>query len=118
MKPTSQASDAEPRFAARPAPTRFEFAAPIEVTIPLEKTHISGQITEIGRHGCFAEVENLLPMNSFVQLRVHKGGDVFETWARVVYSRAGIGVGLRFVDTAPDQRKVLEDWLAYTAKQR
>jgi PilZ domain len=78
---------------------------------PITKSHISGRIAEISQHGCFAESENLLPIDSVVQLRVHRSGDVFETWARVVHNRSGIGMGLRFIDTPLDQARLLKGWL-------
>ena len=78
---------------------------------PITKSHISGQLNEISLTGCFAEAENLLTVNSIVQLRIHNSGDIFETWARVVHSRSGIGMGLYFIDTAAKQTKLLLGWL-------
>lgn len=117
MKPTARTSDAGFRFAERRSVPRFGFVAAVELIVPLETTHISGRVTEISQHGCFAEVDDLLTINAFVQLRIHKGGHVFETWARVIYSRPGNGVGLCFIDTALDQTKALERWLAEAARQ-
>jgi hypothetical protein len=106
-----QTPDAGSRFAERRLVPRFAFVAPIEMTDPVSKSHIVGRATEISQHGCFAEAENLLPVDCIVQLRIHSGGDVFETWARVVYHRSEIGIGLHFIDASPDQKELLTSWL-------
>jgi hypothetical protein len=103
--------DAGSRFAQRRTEPRFAFIAQLEMTDPITKSHITGRVTEISQHGCFAEADNLRTVDSVVQLRVHKGGDVFETWARVAHSRSGIGMGLHFIDTSPEQAKLLGVWL-------
>jgi hypothetical protein len=52
----SQPPNAGSRFAERRSVPRFEFVAPVEITEPIKKTHISGGVTEISQRGCFAEV--------------------------------------------------------------
>ncbi|MGH2510636.1 MAG: PilZ domain-containing protein [Ktedonobacteraceae bacterium] len=88
---------------------RFAFDAPVEMTDPITKSHIAGRVTEIGQRGCFVEAENLRTVDSIVQLRIHKSGNVFETWARVVHNRSGMGC--YFIDTAPNQTEFLAGWL-------
>ncbi len=56
-------------------------------------------------------VENLLPVDSVVQLRIHSGGDVFETWEQVAHNRSGIGMGLHFIDTASNHAALIVGWL-------
>jgi hypothetical protein len=56
-------------------------------------------------------VADSLPVNSFIQLRITRDGAVFETWARVIYDRQGVGMGFLFIRTAAEQAKVLENWL-------
>jgi hypothetical protein len=107
----SQRPDAGSRFAERRSVPRFEFVAPVEITDPIKNTHIEGHVTEISQNGCFAEFSSLVTTNSIIRLRIQKGAGAFETWARVVYNRAGAGLGLLFIDTAPDQWKLLAAWL-------
>lgn len=116
IKKDDRFSDAGSRFAERRVFPRFEFDAPVELTDPVRRTHISGRVTEIGQLGCFAESESLLTVNSVVQLRIHKAEKVFETWARIVYIRLGVGMGLRFIDTAPTEMNLLVSWLNSAAR--
>ena len=108
----AKAADAGSRFSERRTAPRFAFIAPIEMTDPVTKSHVAGRVAEISQHGCFAEVENLLTVNSVLQLRIHRSGEVFETWARVVHNGSGNGMGLHFIDTAPGQTTLLAGWLA------
>lgn len=107
----SQHLDAGSRFPERRSVPRFAFIASVEMTDPVTKTRIVGRATEIGQRGCFVEAENLLTIDSIIQMRIHKSGDVFESWARVVYTRSASGMGLQFIDTAPEQAKLLTGWL-------
>ena len=109
--------DAGSRFAERRSAPRFAFITPLEMTDPITKSHSAGRVIEISQHGCFAEAENLLTVDSVVQLRIHKSGDVnvFETWARVVHSRSGIGMGIHFIDTPPEKAGLLKGWLTLAA---
>jgi hypothetical protein len=110
MKIINGTSDAGSRFAERRTTPRFRFNATMEVTDPVTKAHTSGRVTEIGQHGCFAEVENPPPVQSIVQVRIAKDKNEFKAWALVVYHRAS-GIGLHFLDTAEDQFELLTVWL-------
>jgi len=52
-----------------------------------------------------------LPEGSELHLSITKDTGVFETNARVVYNHPGMGLGILFVDTPSDQKKVLERWI-------
>jgi hypothetical protein len=107
----SQGPDAGSRFAERRSAPRFEFVAPIEIIDSITRTHISSRVTQISQNGCFAEVPSPLTDNSIIQLRIQRDEGAFETLARVIYNRPEVGLGLLFIDTAPDQLKLLAAWL-------
>jgi hypothetical protein len=106
-----QHPDAGSRYAERRAAPRFELVAPVEITEPISKTYTEGRVVDVSQHGCFAEVVSSLTKNSIVQLRIRRDEGAFETWARVVYNRPDIGLGLFFINTTPDQGKLLASWL-------
>lgn len=115
MKAENQAAKVGVSFADRQSAPRFAFAAPVQLTQPLSRTRLYGKTTEISRYGCFAEVDDLPSVNCLVELRIKNGGEEFNTWAEVIHIRSGIGVGLHFMETAPDQVKMLERWLSVLA---
>ena len=58
------------------------------------------------------DVLNPFPEGTHVQLRILRDQGIFETKARVVYCHPNSGMGLAFEEIAPDQRSLLETWLA------
>ena len=102
--------------AKRRAVRRCPFVASAEVTeLSSETRRISGRTSELGIGGCYIKTLDPFPMGTLVQLRIFREQGVFETKAEVVYShsiRLNSGMGLAFRETAPNQRSLLEDWLA------
>jgi hypothetical protein len=52
-----------------------------------------------------------------VGLQIHRDQGVFETKAKVVYCDLRFGMGLAFTEMTPDQRSLLEAWLAEIVSQ-
>lgn len=111
QNPPGQIPDAGSRFADRRTVPRFAFDAPAELLEPIERAHIFGRVTEISQKGCFAEVPDPFAAGPVVRLKITNGAEIFTTWARELYHRSGSGVGLRFIDTAPDQTKIVMAWV-------
>src|ERR1700680_43857 len=88
-----------------------------EVTEPLSGTRLSGRTSEIGLGGCYVDVLNPLPNGTLVGLRILRDQGVFETKAKVVYCDPRFGMGLAFTDMTPEQRSLLEAWLAEIVSQ-
>jgi hypothetical protein len=55
------------------------------------------------------------PVDSIVKLRLIKEKYSFDVVAKVVHSKAGMGMGLSFNDADADQIWVLEEWLGELA---
>lgn len=53
-----------------------------------------------------------LPVNSVFQLRISRDTGTFETWGRAVYAQTGLGMGVAFLKTLPEQLKIIESWIA------
>jgi hypothetical protein len=75
-------------------------------------TKLSARISELGLGGCYIDTLNPFPEETVVLLRILRDDGVFESKARVVYADGRFGMGLAFVEMAPNQRSVLEGWLA------
>lgn len=103
--------DAGARFANRRAVPRYPLIAAVEIIEPLERTTISGRTSEAGLNGCYIEMTNPLPPKTVVQLRITRGSQTFETWAQVVHTRGGVGMGMVFLQPRPEQRALLAAWL-------
>lgn len=104
--------DAGARYAERRCVPRYPFVANAELSDPISKTSATGRTTEISTRGCYIETLNPMPRNSVIKIRILREETTFETWGRVAYSQERIGMGIAFLETAEDQQKILDGWVA------
>ena len=104
--------DAGARFADRRSVLRCPLIAAVEVFEPVSRTSCQGRTTEIAAKGCYVDMMAPLPANTVFQLRIHRESGSFETWGRVAYSQKGLGMGVAFLKTQPDQEEILKEWIA------
>ncbi len=104
--------DAGARFAERRTVPRYAFVASIEIFEPITNTRIAGETSEISVKGCYMVTSSPLAINTVVQIRVQRVGITFETWGRIANVRNGIGMGLAFFQSRPEQEKVIVGWIA------
>jgi hypothetical protein len=91
---------------------RCALVASVEVTELRTGALLSARISELGIGGCYVDALNPFPEGALVSLRILRDQGVFETKAKVVYCDSRFGMGLAFIEMTPDQRSVLENWLA------
>jgi hypothetical protein len=104
--------DAGARFAERRSVPRYAFVAAVDLFEPVSRTSFQGRTTEIGTRGCYLDMMNPLPVHTVVQIRIHRETGTFETWGTVAYAQKGLGMGLVFLKTLPEQEKIVEAWIA------
>lgn len=91
---------------------RCPLVASAEVTELGAGTKLSVRTSELSLGGCYIDTLNPFPEGTLIQLRILRDNGVFETKAKVVYSDRGFGMGLAFTEMGPNQRSILEGWLA------
>src|SRR5712664_3306668 len=91
---------------------RYEFIAAAEVVAAESSARIETRVRDLSQQGCYVDTNNALPLGTVTDVRITKGAQLFEAHARVVYSRASKGMGLVFTAIEPEQRGILETWLA------
>ncbi len=91
---------------------RCALVASAEVIEPHSNTRLAARTSELAIGGCYVDALNPFPEGTEVNLRILRDHGVFETKAKVVYCHPGCGMGLAFLSIHPDQRSILEDWLA------
>lgn len=104
-------SNSNTPYAEKRTVPRFSFFADVEVTDLATEARMSGRVSEISRKGCFVDLLNPLPKETFVQLKVTRDQGSFSTKGRIIYSMDGMGMGIAFQDVPPDQLKTLDAWL-------
>ena len=90
---------------------RYPIIAEAKVADLKTETEFKARVSELSLDGCYVDFLNPLPEGSELHLYITKDTGVFETNARVVYNHPGMGLGIRFVGTPPDQKKILERWI-------
>ena len=91
--------------------TRYPFTAALEAFEPASQTRIQGRTADLSRGGCYVDTMNPFPAQTRVKMRITKDQRSFQGQATVVYSVAGMGMGLRFEPTEPRQLLALRRWL-------
>ncbi len=108
-----------PKRSGRREAVRYPFVAPAEVT---EVTHVTsgtrvrGRTTDISFTGCYVETLTPMGLGIRVHLRIQKDEEVFETFGTVRFTQTGMGMGIGFTETRPDQMRVLRAWLVRLQK--
>jgi hypothetical protein len=98
--------------AKRRSVRRCPLVASAEVTELHSGALLSARTSEMGLGGCYVDTLNPFPEGTLVGLRILRDKGVFETKAKVVYCHPRFGMGLAFTEMMPDQRSLLEAWLA------
>ena len=91
---------------------RFAFTAAALAFEPVSGTRIDARTADVSLNGCYVDTMVPFPAGSRVSLRLSSDGKSFECDARVVFSQAGMGMGLVFVRYRPEQFQVLQEWIA------
>jgi hypothetical protein len=104
--------DAGARYAERRCVPRYPYNAITDVLDPVARTSFKGRTTEISTRGCYVELANPFPKNTVFQLRIQRDAETFETWGRVAYAQEGQGMGVAFLQTAPEHEKIIAAWIA------
>jgi len=90
---------------------RYSFTGTFEATEPNSETRIHGRTADLSEGGCYADTMSPLPAGTVVKVRISKENRSFESQATVAYAVAGMGMGLRFELTDPQQVANLRRWL-------
>jgi hypothetical protein len=96
----------------RRAHPRYPFSASAEAVHLQADTRLNGRVSDLGRGGCYVDTINPFPIGADVKIRIVKDNTSFLAHAQVLYSAAGMGMGLAFTKIDPERMRVLEGWLA------
>ncbi len=94
----------------RRAHPRYPFTAGEELVDVRSGTRLIARVSDLSRGGCYADSISPFTVGTEVKLRITKDANSFAANAKVVYST--MGMGLMFTAIEPEQRWMLEKWLA------
>ena len=92
--------------------TRYNIGATAEVKqVGSLNEHVLST-RDLSAGGCFVKTAVPLRPGARIQVRIRHGGDEFTAVARVTGNVTPQGMGLEFVEVQPQDRAILEKWLA------
>lgn len=102
---------AEAKEADRRNADRQPFTAAAEVVDLGSGARFSTRTTDLSAGGCFVDTIVPFPVESKVRLTIRREKVQFEVGGTVVYSQAGLGMGIAFNELRRGQQNILEQWL-------
>jgi len=90
---------------------RYSLIAQAEIVEPGSGVRIAGRISEISSKGCYVDLLNTLPVGTIVETRVARDQGNFFSRGRIVYAQEGMGMGIAFQETTPEQQQILDSWI-------
>jgi len=91
---------------------RFPFTAEAIVTELRSQTRVAGRSSDLGSGGCYIDTMSTLPVGTGVRIQLKHEHRTFEALAIVAYAHHSLGMGLSFVTIEPNDRTLLEQWIA------
>jgi hypothetical protein len=111
-KSTLGGSRRQRKFAKERAVKRVPFVASAEVIEAGTGTKLVARTSEIGLGGCYIDALTPFGIGTAVTIKILRDQGAFQAKAKVVYSDATFGMGLKFEALEPKQRTILENWVA------
>jgi PilZ domain len=100
------------KYAKERAVRRCPFVASVEVVEASTGTKLVARTSEIGLGGCYVDALTPFGIGTAVAIKILRDQGAFHAKAKVVYSDARFGMGLKFDGLDPEQRTTLENWVA------
>jgi PilZ domain len=97
--------------AERRSHLRYPFTASVEAIEPKSGTKIHGRSTDLGLGGCYVDSLNPFAVGTVVKIRITKNDESFDAKAMVTFSQVGMGMGLSFVASEPQQSALFQRWV-------
>jgi hypothetical protein len=111
-KTTSGGARRVKKYAKERAVKRCPFVASVEVLELSTGTKLVARTSEIGLGGCYIDALTPFGIGTAVAIKIVRDQGSFHAKGRIVYADATFGMGLKFEGLDPEQRAILENWVA------
>jgi hypothetical protein len=91
---------------------RFPFIAVAEITDAASGQQLEARVAMLSLHGCFVEMQNTLPAESSVGIKIFAESEYFDGPAKIVYVCENVGMGLAFQEVSLRNGNVVREWLS------
>ena len=100
------------KYAKERAVKRVPFVASVEVLELGTGTKLVARTSEIGLGGCYIDALTPFGIGTAVAVKISRDQGSFHAKGKIVYADASFGMGLKFEGLDPEQREILENWVA------
>ncbi len=90
---------------------RYTFIASAELIEQKTDVRIATRVSELSLHGCYLDMMNPFPQDTFVLVKIFAGEDFFHARAKIIYVQPNLGCGLSFLEVETQPLAVLGRWL-------
>jgi hypothetical protein len=115
---SSSTGDTSHKYAKQRTVPRYTFVATADMKEACGDACLSGQISEISRKGCYVDTVNTLPKETLINMRISQGQSTFASRGKIIYVQERSGMGVGFIDPAPEQLELLDGWLLELSAKR
>jgi hypothetical protein len=91
---------------------RYSLAAVVEIDDLNTGMRISAQTSDLSLLDCYVDTLNPLPPGTHVKISITHENETFTSAGLVVYSRASMGMGIKFLKVQNHHLSVLREWLS------
>jgi c-di-GMP-binding flagellar brake protein YcgR len=91
---------------------RYPLIAEASVTDLDTGTQLNCRTCDISASGCYLDTMNPFPGGTRVEVVIRYNGESLSVIGAVPYAQPNMGMGVRFVEVAPEQQARLQRWLA------
>lgn len=92
--------------------TRFPLAAAAEIIDVRTNSHLNALTLDLSVVSCHVDVPSFFPVGTQVRVHIVHNEQMFTAFEAVAHGHPRTGMGIRFTEIAPDQREILEKWIA------
>jgi PilZ domain len=109
-------TDSSPR--ERRYTMRYPFSADAEILSLKSGTRVGGVTSDLSLGGCFVCTRLSLEIGTRIRLTLKRKNQTVTMLAVVRVAKAGTGMGLEFLEVAPDSGETLQGWIAGIRESR
>lgn len=106
------------KAAVRQRAARCSFFAAIELTDVKSGAGLKARTSDLSTTGCYVDTLNPFALGAEVHLRITHSRKTFEALGQIASAQVAMGMGVAFTKVAPDQRAILDQWLAEMSSPR
>jgi hypothetical protein len=107
----------ETLFAVNRTVPRFSLIAEAELTAVGNGARRVAYLSELSSNGCYVDTPEGFPVGTEVDVTIRYGGSKCELTGRAIYKHDGWGMGVVFENVGPEQRFIIDGWLAELARK-